>query len=351
MRPSREPNPFARTKPDTATASPRTAALDPRGQEAPMSRHRGFRIPWRRQMLTCVICHGPLVGKQRVVCSPACRSKRIVASEAWREAKARSEAKPETKANKRSAWQAGKEIRTCAWCGKQWPTHPRHRAKYCSPRCAKTPQGPYPSCQVPPGHPSLPPPQLALPPGKPQGRLRETRVEAPKSRGVRLVSARCRHCHQSYVLIGEYESSYCSRRCSRAYRKARRRAQKLQVRCEVISRATVFERDDWRCHLCGFNVLRAAVDAYHPASPTLDHVVPLSLGGDHTMDNLRTAHASCNSTKGNRTYLTQISPPKEAPGEGIGVAITSPNPRGPAAVSWDGARSDRPWGDQAPDLP
>lgn len=117
-------------------------------------------------MDSCVICNGPLTGMQRMLCSPACRSKRTMASQAWREAKVRSESKPETKAQKMSTWHAGKEMRTCAWCGNQWLTHPRHGAKYCSPRCAKTPQGPYPSCQVPPGHPSLPPPPLALPPGK-----------------------------------------------------------------------------------------------------------------------------------------------------------------------------------------
>ncbi|MGW6872901.1 HNH endonuclease [Streptomyces xanthophaeus] len=258
-------------------------------------------------------------------------------SEAWRAAKARSEAKPETKESKRKAWKAGKEQRTCAWCGKQWLTHPRHGARYCSPRCAKTPQGPYPSCQVPPGHPSLLPPSLALPAGKRPSEGRQGRTHPRRT--VRFVSARCRHCSESYIVLGEYDSSYCSRRCSRAYHKAQRRAQQLSAAHEVINRALVFERDDWRCHLCGSEVLKKAADGYHPSNPTVDHVVPLSRGGDHVMANLRTAHALCNSTKGNRTYphMILISPP--TPGGGIGGEITSSNPRGPAAVSSEGARS------------
>lgn len=271
-------------------------------------------------MRSCVVCEGPLTGRQRLVCSPTCRNRRVMASTAWREAKARSEAKPETQAHKRKAWEAGKEVRECAWCGKRWLTHPRHRSRYCSHRCAKTPQGGYPSCTIPPGHPALPPPPLALPRGA--SPFREKREAAPSRRGVRFVSTHCRHCSKSYLVVGEYESSYCSRRCYRSYHKAQRRAQQLNARHEVVNRVAVFKRDAWRCHLCGFDVLKRAADGYHPANPTVDHVVPLSLGGDHTMANLRTAHAICNSIKGNRPVARGSLGPELAQGGGYGVGIT-----------------------------
>ena len=35
-------------------------------------------------------------------------------------------------------------------------------------------------------------------------------------------------------------------------------------------------------------------------SPSLDHVVPLSLSGAHTPENVRLAHVRCNTAKGNR---------------------------------------------------
>ncbi|MFB7548582.1 HNH endonuclease [Streptomyces sp. NPDC056154] len=55
------------------------------------------------------------------------------------------------------------------------------------------------------------------------------------------------------------------------------------------------------CWLCG-HAIPAHLDARHPLSFTLDHVVPLSRGGallDPT--NARSAHRRCNSSRGNRT--------------------------------------------------
>jgi 5-methylcytosine-specific restriction endonuclease McrA len=43
----------------------------------------------------------------------------------------------------------------------------------------------------------------------------------------------------------------------------------------------------------------------HPQSLSLDHIVPLSLGGWHHISNLKPAHLSCNSTKGDR-YTGQL---------------------------------------------
>jgi 5-methylcytosine-specific restriction endonuclease McrA len=33
---------------------------------------------------------------------------------------------------------------------------------------------------------------------------------------------------------------------------------------------------------------------------SVDHIVPLSLGGPHTLDNAQLAHLRCNAIKGNR---------------------------------------------------
>lgn len=65
---------------------------------------------------------------------------------------------------------------------------------------------------------------------------------------------------------------------------------------EPFERETVFERDDWTCYLCSLPVLRG-VSAFDPDSATVDHVIPLSHGGEHTVRNARTAHLRCNSAK------------------------------------------------------
>lgn len=65
---------------------------------------------------------------------------------------------------------------------------------------------------------------------------------------------------------------------------------------EQFDRIEVFERDGWLCYLCG---CRAGLDAtpFDPSHPTVDHVVPLSRGGEHTLTNARTACLGCNSAK------------------------------------------------------
>ncbi|MEU2313138.1 HNH endonuclease [Streptomyces albidoflavus] len=63
------------------------------------------------------------------------------------------------------------------------------------------------------------------------------------------------------------------------------------------------------CWLCGHSI-PPGLDARHPLSFTLDHVVPLSRGGS-LLDpaNARSAHRRCNSAKGNRT---ESRPPTRA---------------------------------------
>ena len=68
---------------------------------------------------------------------------------------------------------------------------------------------------------------------------------------------------------------------------------------EPFDRESVFDRDGWNCYLCHLPVDRQA-SAFDPHSATVDHVVPLSRGGEHSMRNARTAHLRCNSAKQDR---------------------------------------------------
>ena len=74
----------------------------------------------------------------------------------------------------------------------------------------------------------------------------------------------------------------------------------------MVSRHRVFERDKWTCQLCGKRVNRKAT-APHPHAPTLDHVIPLSEGGEHTETNAQLAHFRCNTRKGNRGGGEQLA--------------------------------------------
>jgi len=59
------------------------------------------------------------------------------------------------------------------------------------------------------------------------------------------------------------------------------------------------KRDGYECRLCG-----KIVDFTHRwpdrQSPSVDHIIPWSLGGTHAESNLQLAHLACNMRKGNR---------------------------------------------------
>lgn len=61
---------------------------------------------------------------------------------------------------------------------------------------------------------------------------------------------------------------------------------------ENISREAVFERDGGRCHICG--------DLVEQSNWHLDHLVPVVLGGQHTMLNVAVSHPQCNIRRGAR---------------------------------------------------
>lgn len=103
--------------------------------------------------------------------------------------------------------------------------------------------------------------------------------------------------------------SFCSRACQRSsdgYRsaqriaKARRRARLRGVRAEAINPIAVFERDRWICHLCGVKTKRRLRGTVDPLAPELEHIVPIALGGSHTLGNVACSCRACNSAKGAR---------------------------------------------------
>jgi len=85
----------------------------------------------------------------------------------------------------------------------------------------------------------------------------------------------------------------------------RKRARYYGVPYEPISRIQVFERDNWRCHICGRKTLRSA-RSWHPRAATLDHLIPMAKGGPHLYANVACACHLCNSVKGDRAMDDQL---------------------------------------------
>lgn len=85
---------------------------------------------------------------------------------------------------------------------------------------------------------------------------------------------------------------------TRGYEVARRR-RRLRERGahqQPYRRDDIFERDGWRCQICGRKV-RRDVSYQHPTAATVDHIVSLANGGADTPINVQTAHRSCNTSK------------------------------------------------------
>lgn len=73
-------------------------------------------------------------------------------------------------------------------------------------------------------------------------------------------------------------------------RGARRRARKRGALCtECVDRRVVLESYGGICGICG--------DTVDPLNFHVDHIVPLSRGGDHTYANTQPAHPTCNLRK------------------------------------------------------
>jgi len=77
----------------------------------------------------------------------------------------------------------------------------------------------------------------------------------------------------------------------------RRDALKMENRVGVVCYDEILRRDCGICHICG----KPVMSKLH-----FDHIVPLSRGGMHSMDNIAVSHSKCNLRKNNK-LLTELN--------------------------------------------
>lgn len=129
-------------------------------------------------------------------------------------------------------------------------------------------------------------------------------AESDCDRGVRAKGLCRMHWRRKAREDGRETSEGWTERRKANYQK--RRAQKLSLPSESVRPINVYERDGWVCGICSEPVDQK-LSYPDPLSPSLDHVVPLSLGGHHVMENLALSHWICNVRKGNRIEADAMS--------------------------------------------
>lgn len=138
------------------------------------------------------------------------------------------------------------------------------------------------------------------------------RKALPKLRPCKVCQCDCESCFCSDACrqVHRENAAIRYRQAKRRYQKAagkhfKQRAKRYGVAYERFPKSLVYQRDNYICQLCSEPVLRTVQyrksdGKIHMKSPTIDHIIPMSKGGDHTPHNCQTACFGCNSKKGNR---------------------------------------------------
>jgi len=114
----------------------------------------------------------------------------------------------------------------------------------------------------------------------------------------REIVKNCEYCGKEYPTRIS-KSIACCHGHTRRLNKIRRKARMRSTEQVHYSRFGIFQRDNFICYICGRPL---NMDAVAPQwdSPSIDHVVALSNGGNDTPSNVKAAHFLCNTIKSNR---------------------------------------------------
>jgi len=201
--------------------------------------------------------------------------------------------------------------RICQYCGNLFETN-QPKAKYCSDKCQRKQHAK----------------QYA---GVHRRQLKERKYNTSMVSNYCI----CKNCKRHYIPIKKDYNTFCSRECSYTYKKERRckyckifkankddtyyckncakkmarhrrRAIERNVKAEHVLFANILKRDRGKCQICGIRVHKR-FNIQDLKSATIDHIIALSNGGQHTYDNVQLACWGCNSKKRNKkTWVQQL---------------------------------------------
>ena len=148
-------------------------------------------------------------------------------------------------------------------------------------------------------------------PRKTCSRLCHDRLQQASRLALAVEQRRCPQCSQDFSCASNSTRRYCTEQCAKRRmrtdrRHYRERARRAGVAYEPINKRKVFERDKWRCGICKRKV-NPKLTYPHPMSVSLDHIIPMSLGGPHWYVNVQCSHLQCNVDKSNGSAGEQLA--------------------------------------------
>lgn len=107
---------------------------------------------------------------------------------------------------------------------------------------------------------------------------------------------KCPRCGRTIQAATEARK-YCSPACRRSMQRKNRKMMIRRAYVEPVSMSVLRRRDEDMCRICGGPV-DFTRHPPHPSAATIDHVIPLAKGGEHSYGNTQLAHYKCNTAKG-----------------------------------------------------
>lgn len=118
----------------------------------------------------------------------------------------------------------------------------------------------------------------------------------------KIYKKRCVECKEIFE-TKKKNQKFCKIMCQKKYHY---RKKDVKRRMNILKNGTVdwdisineiIKRDGCKCYLCNEDV-KLDVHYNNDKAPTIEHVVPIALGGTHTWNNVKVAHRKCNNYKG-----------------------------------------------------
>lgn len=132
-------------------------------------------------------------------------------------------------------------------------------------------------------------------------KTRYNHIQTGKIESSEVLTKNCLVCGNEFKTWKSRKVT-CSEKCKIEYRDKRLEGKVIDAN---ISLRILAERDEQICKLCGkaVNWDDYTNDGMHKNCgnlyPSIDHIIPLSMGGLHSWGNVQLAHRICNSKKGN----------------------------------------------------